>query len=96
MQMLKINAWQTRKIVESLGNSNELRILIYNEDWNECHLIIKGNRHKHFINGKPMSEVLDEDIVNRKMSGLLGVIVHVSPPMNLNIEILEYKKLRYG
>ncbi len=89
---IKSNAWQTREIVESLGNSDELKTLINSEDWNECHLIIKGNRLQHFINGKLMSEVLDEDKVNRKMSGLLGVQVHVGPPMKVEYRNIRIKK----
>ncbi|MCK5701950.1 MAG: DUF1080 domain-containing protein, partial [Cyclobacteriaceae bacterium] len=89
---VKSNAWQTREVVESLGNSDELRTLINSEDWNECHLIIKGNRLQHFINGKLMSEVLDDDKVNRKMSGLLGVQVHVGPPMKVEYRNIRIKK----
>ena len=86
---VKSNAWQTREVVKSLGKSDELKTLIRSEDWNECHLIIEGNRLQHFINGRLMSEVIDEDMVNRKMSGLLGVQVHVGPPMKV-----EYRKIR--
>lgn len=89
---VKSNAWQTREVVESLGNSDELKTLIKSEDWNECHLIIKGNRLQHFVNGKLMSEVLDEDTVNRKMSGLLGVQVHVGPPMKVEYRNIRIKK----
>jgi hypothetical protein len=91
---VKSNAWQTREVVESMVNSNELSTLINTEDRYECHLINKGDRLQHFINGKLMSEVLDEDIVIRKISGLLSVQVHVGPPMNLNIEILKYKRTK--
>ena len=86
------NAWQTREVVESLGNTDELKSLINHEDWNECHLIIKENRLQHFINGKLMSEVTDEDKVNRKMSGLLGVQVHVGPPMKVEYRNIRIKK----
>jgi hypothetical protein len=36
-----------------------------------------------------MSEVLDEDPEKRRTSGLLGVQVHVGPPMKI-----EYRKIR--
>ena len=52
------------------------------------HLIIKGNHLQHFINGILMSDVTDSDTVNRRMSGLLGVQVHVGPPMTV-----EYRNI---
>jgi len=89
---VKSNAWQTREVVKSLGTSDELKAVIKSEDWNECHLIIIGNRLQHFINGKLMSEVIDDDMVNRKMSGLLGVQVHVGPPMKVEYRSIRIKK----
>jgi hypothetical protein len=44
---------------------------------------------QHFINGVLMSEVTDNDTVNRKFTGLLGVQVHVGPPMKI-----EYRNFR--
>lgn len=58
-------------------------------DWNECHLIVKGNRLQHFVNGVLMSDVTDNDTLNRKFTGLLGVQVHVGPPMKI-----EYRHFR--
>jgi hypothetical protein len=51
--------------------------------------VVKGNRMQHYVNGVLMSDVTDNDAVNRKMSGLLGVQVHVGPPMKV-----EYRNMR--
>jgi hypothetical protein len=83
------NAWTNRTVTSSLGTSEELQKNIKPEDWNEFHLVVKGNRLQHFINGVLMSEVTDEDSVNGKAKGLLGVQVHVGPPMKV-----EYRNLR--
>lgn len=83
------NCWQSREVVSSLGEPDSLKSKIKFEDWNEVHLIIKGNRLKHYVNGILMSEVLDNDTVNRKMSGKLGMQVHVGPPMKV-----EYRNIR--
>ena len=58
------------------------------EDWNTCRIVAKGNRLKHYINGVLMSDVTDDDEVNRKLNGLLGFQVHVGPPMKV-----EYKNI---
>ncbi|MBU2904142.1 DUF1080 domain-containing protein [Arenibacter algicola] len=87
------NAWQSREILESLGDSDELKTKIKSEDWNEAHLIIKGNKLQHYINGVLMSEVIDDDTVNRTSSGYLGVQVHVGPPMKVEYRNIKLKNL---
>ena len=67
---------------------------IKTEDWNTCHLIIKGNLLQHFINGILMSEVTDYDKVNGKSEGLLGVQVHVGPPMKVQYRNIRLKQLK--
>jgi hypothetical protein len=86
---LKNNAWLGRTVTGSLGASDELKTKIKSEDWNEFHLVVKGNRLQHYINGVLMSDVTDKDSVYGKSKGLLGVQVHVGPPMKV-----EYKNIR--
>lgn len=87
------NAWTERTVTGSLGNSDSLQAKIHHEDWNTCHLIIKGNRLQHFINGILMSDVTDNDTVNGKSEGLLGVQVHVGPPMKVEYRNIRLKQL---
>ncbi|WP_245967110.1 3-keto-disaccharide hydrolase [Ulvibacterium marinum] len=87
------NAWQSRAVLESLGNSDSLRNQIKSRDWNECHLIIKGNRLQHYINGILMSYVIDNDTVNRKFSGFLGLQAHRGPPMKVEYRNIRLKEL---
>jgi len=86
------NAWLGLEVTESLGDRDSLKTLIKSEDWNSFHLVIKGNKLQHYINGVLMSEVIDEDTVNRKMEGLLGIQVHVGPPMKVQYRELLLKK----
>ena len=90
---VKNNAWQNREVIASLGDSDSLKTNIHEEDWNECHLVINGNRLQHYINGVLMSDVTDNDSVNRKSSGLIGVQVHVGPPMKVEYRNIQLKKL---
>ncbi len=85
---VKNNAWTLRKVTGSLGSSDSLKTLIRYEDWNAVHLIVKGNRLQHYVNGILMSDVTDNDPVNGKSKGLLGVQVHVGPPMKV-----EYRNI---
>ncbi len=87
--LIKNNAWTMLTVEKSLGEAEALQSRIKTEDWNEFHLIVKGNRLQHFINGVLMSDVTDLDTVHGKKAGLLGVQVHVGPPMKV-----EYRNLR--
>ena len=87
------NAWTERIVTGSLGNSDSLKTLVKSQDWNKVHLIVKGNRLQHYINDVLMSEVTDNDKVNGKSSGLLGMQVHVGPPMKVEFRNIRLKKL---
>ncbi|GAB3918113.1 3-keto-disaccharide hydrolase [Mucilaginibacter boryungensis] len=76
-------------VIDSTGTKEELLKSINYDDWNELHIIAKGNKLQHYLNGKLMSEVTDNDTANRKMEGLIGVQGHVGPPMKI-----EYKDFR--
>lgn len=86
--LVKNNVWTATIVTGVLGNIDSLKEHI-NDGWNEYHLIVKGNHLQHFINGVLMSDVTDDDKANRKFSGLLGVQVHVGPPMKV-----EYRNFR--
>ncbi|MGB5357601.1 MAG: DUF1080 domain-containing protein [Eudoraea sp.] len=90
---IKNNAWQSRNIVSSLGDEELLRDKINSEEWNSCHLIIKGNRLQHYINGILMSEVEDQDSINFRKMGLLGLQLHVGPPMKVFYKNIRLKNL---
>lgn len=88
----KNNAWTERVVTGSLGTIDALKTEINSGDWNSCRLVIKGNRLQHYINDVLMSDVTDEDEVNGKKSGLLGVQVHVGPPMKVEYRNIMLKK----
>jgi len=81
------------RIVGSVGDKEGLAAFIKNEDWNEVHLIVRGNTMTHLVNGHVMSVVVDDDPEHRKLDGLLGVQVHVGPPMKIEYRNFRLKKL---
>jgi len=85
---IKNNAWTDLTVTGTLGESDALLQKIKSEDWNTCRLVAKGNRLQHYINGVLMSDVTDNDKINRKSKGMLGMQVHVGPPMKV-----EYRKI---
>lgn len=90
---VKKNAWSSMQVVGSLGSSDSLKTLIKSEDWNTFRLVIRGNHLQHYINDVLMSDVTDNDTVNGKAKGLLGVQVHVGPPMKVQYRTLMLKEI---
>ena len=90
---IKNNAWTSAVVTGSLGSSDSLQTLINSEDWNKCRLVVKGNHLQHYINEVLMSDVTDNDPVNGKSKGLLGVQVHVGPPMKVEYRNIMLKRL---
>jgi hypothetical protein len=80
-------------IIASLGTADELKAFIHPNDWNQYHLIVRGNLLIHILNGHIMSEVIDDDDPNRKFEGLIGVQVHVGPPMKIEYRSILLKPL---
>jgi hypothetical protein len=90
---IKDNAWLNRSVTGSLGSLDVLGTKIKSGDWNSCRLVVKGNRLQHFVNDILMSDVTDNDPVYSKADGLLGVQVHVGPPMKVEYRKIMLKKL---
>ena len=92
-QVTRLESGRLPQIIGSLGTTNELASAIRNEEWNEYHLIVSGNTMTHILNGRVMSVVIDEDAQRRRFDGLLGVQVHVGPPMRIEYRNVRLKKL---
>lgn len=88
-QMTRIEEGQPPIILGQLGDPKELQSFVKAEDWNQVDLIVRDNIVIHILNGHVMSAVIDDDSKNRHLEGLIGVQVHVGPPMKV-----EYKNLR--
>ena len=92
-QKVVLKANEKPVVTGTVGNSDSLKALIKKGDWNEIHIIAKGNKMQHFINGVLMSEAVDEDTANSKSSGVLGMQVHVMPKMKVEYRNILLKKL---
>jgi Domain of Unknown Function (DUF1080) len=79
-------------VLSTLGDPAQLASYITN-DWNAVHLIIRGNELRHTINGHLMTVVIDDDVANRSADGLIGMQVHVGPPMKVEFRNIRLKNL---
>ncbi|NIL97404.1 MAG: DUF1080 domain-containing protein, partial [Planctomycetales bacterium] len=60
-QKTEIGADGKPKLIEQLGDGGQLQQHIKKNDWNDYHIIARGNRFLHKINGVVMSDVTDND-----------------------------------
>ena len=81
------------QVIATRGMADELKAFIKVSDWNKYHLIVRGNLMIHILIGHIMSEVIDDDRVNRRFSGLIGLQVHVGPPMKIEYRHILLKTL---
>lgn len=89
-EMVVVDAKGKPTVIASLGDPEALKAFVKTGDeWNSYHLIVNGHVLTHILNGHVMSVVMDEDEAHRRSDGLIGVQVHVGPPMKI-----EYKNFR--
>ena len=88
------NNWTARTVDGKLGEAEDLKSKVKSEDWNDIHIIAKGNRLQHYVNGVLMSDVTDKDLINGMSKGLIGVQVHVGPPMKVEYRNIRLKNLK--
>ena len=94
--MARADADGKSRIIGKVGDKDALAGFIRNGDWNTAHLIVRGNTMVHLVNGQVMSVVVDDDRERRKSGGLLGVQVHVGPPMKIEYRNFLLKKVAPG
>jgi hypothetical protein len=70
-----------------------LKALINPADWNQVHLIARGSTIVQILNGAVMSMIVDEDLKNRQLGGLVGFQMHVGPPMTVEFRNIWLKPL---
>ena len=82
------------RVIGNLQQSaDELKALIKQNDWNQVHLIARGNTIIQVLNGAVTSIVIDDDTKNRAMSGLIGFQMHVGNPMRVEFRNIWLKTL---
>ena len=62
-------------------------------EWHDFRVVVEGNHHRHWIDGHPTVDVIDLDEKGRKLKGVLGMQVHVGPPMTIQYRNILLKKL---
>src|SRR5829696_7011498 len=81
------------RVVGSLQTSEDaLKGIIKDQDWNQVHIIARGNMITEILNGHVTSVLVDDDTQGRALKGLIGFQVHVGDPMKVEFKNIWLKK----
>jgi hypothetical protein len=80
--------------IAQVEDAEALRGIIRVNDWNQLHIIARGNTLIHLLNGHVTAIFVDDDQANRSMKGLLGVQLHTGPPMKVEFRNVYLKNIR--
>ena len=79
--------------IAQIEDGETLRAIIKVNDWNQFHVIARGNTLIHLLNGHVTAIFVDDDQANRSMKGLIGVQLHVGAPMKVEFRNIYLKNL---
>jgi hypothetical protein len=80
--------------IGQVEDGEALRAIIKIGDWNQFHVIARGNTLIHLLNGHVTALFVDDDQANRSMKGLIGVQLHVGAPMKVEFRNIYLKSLK--
>lgn len=62
-------------------------------EWHDYRVLVRGNHHRHWINGHPTADLVDLDEAGRALEGVLAVQVHVGPAMKIQYKDFKIRHL---
>ncbi len=71
-QVVRTEQGKSPRLLASLGNTDELAGYVKVDDFNQYHVIARGNTMTHIINGHVMSVLIDDDPMAFRKSGIIG------------------------
>src|SRR5688572_4964344 len=72
-QVVRAEQGKRPRLLSTLGDPDELKNLIKTGDWNQLHIIARGNTLTHIINGRTMSIFIDDDPTMAAAKGLIAL-----------------------
>ena len=91
-QMTQIETGKNARVIGQLQDGDELKGYIKINGWNQFHVIARGNLLTHVLNGHVTAVMIDDDTEKRTMEGLIGLQMHVGPPMKVEFRNIFLKK----
>jgi hypothetical protein len=75
--IVRAEAGKRPRLIGTIGDADALMALIKADDWNQVHIIARGNQLTHIINGQIMTVLFDEDPGFFRPSGQIGLQIEM-------------------
>jgi hypothetical protein len=72
-QVVRLQAGQNPQLVGMAASLDDLKKSFKVNDWNQYHVIVRGNTFIHILNDRVASVTIDDDASKRAMKGLIGL-----------------------
>jgi hypothetical protein len=90
-QVVRTETGKKPRLLATLGDRDALAGYVHVEDWNQLHIIARGNTMTHIVNGHVMAVLIDDDPTKFRKSGLIGV--EIEGTGKISIRKIWIKKL---
>ncbi len=81
------------QVVAEIGDPDEISRRINAQGWNEYHIIAVGNQCIQLVNGVMTAE-FSEQSAKRLDKGLIGLLLHQGPPMEVRFRNIQLRELK--
>jgi hypothetical protein len=72
-QVVRAEQGKRPRLLAMLGDPEEMKSVIKTGDWNQIHVIARGNTLIHIVNGRTMSIFIDDDPTMAASQGVIGL-----------------------
>jgi hypothetical protein len=82
-QVVRTEEGKSPRLLATLGDKDELGGYVKVDDWNQLHIIARGNTMTHIVNGHVMSVLIDDDPTKFRKDGLIGFEIEGTGKINI-------------
>lgn len=72
-QLVLLRQGQPKTLLATLASNDELQSAVKQNDWNQLHIIARGNTFIHVINGRVFNVTIDDDASMRPAKGIIAI-----------------------
>ena len=72
-QVVRAEEGKKPRLLAMLGDRDELGGYVKINDWNQIHIVARGNQFTHIVNGHVMAVFFDDDPTKFRKNGLIGL-----------------------
>jgi len=92
-QMVRTEQGKKPRLLGMLGDPDALKSFIKVGDWNQFHVVARGNMMTHVLNGHVMSIFIDDDLTMAVAQGVIGLQIEGGGNVKVSFRNLWVKNL---